>query len=211
MNVQMPISDVLPEQSFPACNVLLLEQHSRGIADKVPQVLQPSQFHTLNSLADLSGLDLHSEKGLTPVLILSLDALLTDTLTILTELQNNMPMPVVVFVNEHVLECTEAAIKTGVCAYIVDRNEPCEDKLAVIVELAIQRFHQIQGLESELQQTKDKLNERKLIDRAKGIIMQQKKLTEQEAYAQLRKTAMNNGKTMGEISRRIINVFEMLD
>lgn len=211
MNLQIPMNDVLSEQSFPACSVLLLEQSDRGIADKIQQAVQPSNFQTLNSLTDLTKLDLDAQSGLMSVLILSLDYLSQDALTVLMALQDIMPMPVVVFVNEHTPAYTEAALKTGVCAYIVDSHQPDKNRLSAIIELAIQRFNQIQGLESELQQTKDKLNERKLIDRAKGILMQQKNLTEQEAYAQLRKTAMNNGKTMGEISRRIISVFEMLD
>ena len=60
-------------------------------------------------------------------------------------------------------------------------------------------------------QTKEKLSDRKIIERAKGIIMQQKNLTEADAYGQMRKSAMNKGQSMAELSKHIISVFDLLD
>ena len=94
-------------------------------------------------------------------------------------------------------------------SYVVDDAQV--HRLPVIIDLAIARFEKMNGISAELEQTKEKLSERKIIERAKGIIMQQKNLTEDEAYVQMRKSAMNKGQSIAELSRHIISVFDLLD
>ena len=119
------------------------------------------------------------------------------------------PLPVAVFAKQSTNEILETAISAGVDSYVIDDTQA--HRVPTIIDLSIARFKQMHRLAEELEQTKDKLTERKLIERAKGIIMQQKNLSEDQAYGQMRKSAMNQGQSMAELSRRVISVFEMLN
>jgi response regulator NasT len=100
------------------------------------------------------------------------------------------------------------AVEAGVSAYIVDGLQ--ERKVKPILEAALARFSQYRALEKELGDTKAKLEERKSVDRAKGILMQQRGLSEPDAYQTLRKAAMDRNKRMVEIAESIITAHEML-
>lgn len=119
------------------------------------------------------------------------------------------PLPVAVFAKQSTNEILETAISAGVDSYVIDDTQA--HRVPTIIDLSIARFKQMHRLAEELEQTKEKLTERKLIERAKGIIMQQKNLSEDQAYGQMRKSAMNQGQSMAELSRRVISVFEMLN
>jgi len=142
------------------------------------------------------------------VLVMSVDFLDAVTLDALIKVNSKQPLPVVVFAKQHAPEVMKMVVEAGVSSYVVDDVQA--HRIPVILDLAMVRFAKMQNLNSELQQTKEKLSERKLIERAKGILMQQKHLSEEEAYSQMRKSAMNQGQSMADLARRIIDVFEML-
>jgi two-component system, response regulator / RNA-binding antiterminator len=79
-----------------------------------------------------------------------------------------------------------------------------------ILDLCISRFNAFSRLQEELDRTKTALEERKVIDRAKGILMKARGLSEEEAYALLRKTAMNEKKKIAEIAQSVITAAELL-
>jgi len=143
------------------------------------------------------------------VLVLSVDFLDAGMLDQLIKVNDASPLPVAVFAKQSTTEVLKTAISAGVDSYVVDDVQ--EHRLTTIIDLAILRFNKTHSLCEELEQTKEKLSERKLIERAKGIIMQQKHLTEEDAYVQMRKSAMNQGQSMAELSKRVISVFEMLN
>jgi response regulator NasT len=95
-----------------------------------------------------------------------------------------------------------------VSAYVVDGLS--DNRIKSIMDVAIARFREFHALKEELQRTKTDLADRKYIDKAKGIIMQQRKCTEAEAYAALRKMAMNTNKRLGEVARSVVDVLNML-
>jgi response regulator NasT len=105
-------------------------------------------------------------------------------------------------------ETTENAIRAGVSAYVVDGLNP--DRLKPLVEVAIARFREFQALRQELAETRSKLAERKVIEKAKGLLMQKKQLNEQEAYQALRKMAMDRNQRLGEVAQNVIDVMELL-
>jgi len=142
-------------------------------------------------------------------LVLSVDFLDAAMLDQLIKVNEKCPLPVSVFAKQSSQEILKTAICAGVDSYVVDDVQA--HRLQTIIELSMVRYEQFHILSEELEQTKEKLTERKLIERAKGIIMQQKHLTEDEAYVQMRKSAMNQGQSMAELSRRVISVFEMLN
>ena len=114
----------------------------------------------------------------------------------------------IVFTRDSKQFSIDAAIKAGASAYIVDCHDP--DRLGSLIGVAKSRFDEQQNLKKELVQTKVALNERKSVEKAKGIIMKTKNVSEDEAYNAIRKLAMNKNKRMGEISEQIISMAEVL-
>ena len=107
--------------------------------------------------------------------------------------------PIAMFVDQSDAASIEAAVDAGVSAYIVGGLH--KGRIKSILDLCISRFNAFARLQDELDRTRSALNERKVIDRAKGILMKAKNLPEPEAYALLRKTAMNENKKIVEIWR----------
>jgi response regulator NasT len=142
------------------------------------------------------------------VIIIDLDSPNRDTLENLRSVQNTTPRPMLLFTQEDGGEMIREALESGVSAYIVDglhtRN------VRPVVEAAMVRFRQFRALEKELCDARRHLQERKRVERAKGIIMQQKGLSEPEAYDLLRKAAMTRNQRLVEIADSIITAHEML-
>ena len=118
------------------------------------------------------------------------------------------PTPILVFTRDSQSESIDLAVKAGATAYVVDCNEP--ERLPTLLGVAMARFDEQQRLTKELLQTKNALQERKSVEKAKGIIMKSKHLSEDQAYNAMRKLAMNSNKRMGEIAEQIISASEVL-
>jgi two-component system, response regulator / RNA-binding antiterminator len=115
--------------------------------------------------------------------------------------------PVAIFVEQSDAASIEAAVEAGVAAYIV--GELRKERIKNIVQLCVSRFNALSRLQDELAHTRSQLEERKLVDRAKGILMQARKLPEAEAYALLRRTAMNENKKLTEVAQSVITAAEL--
>jgi response regulator NasT len=100
------------------------------------------------------------------------------------------------------------SVDAGVSAYIVDGLK--KERMKPILDLCVSRFNAFAKLQEELERTKSQLEDRKVIEKAKGILMKVKGLTEDEAYVLLRSTAMREKKKIGEIAQSIITASEML-
>jgi response regulator NasT len=116
--------------------------------------------------------------------------------------------PIVMFTNDEDTSHVNEAVAAGVTAYIVDGLSP--ERIRPILAVAMARFRHQEALLAELDSTRDALHERKLIDRAKGLLMQRQRLTEPEAYARLRKAAMNKGMKLVDIAQQMIDMAELL-
>ena len=123
-------------------------------------------------------------------------------------LNQDIPKPVIVFTQKSQPELTKGAIQAGVSAYVIDGFSV--QRIRAIIELAVARFDEDQALRDELRTTKSKLQERKLIERAKGIIMEKRHLKEDEAYKALRKLAMDKNQRIAEVAEDVINVSKLL-
>lgn len=121
---------------------------------------------------------------------------------------NKRPTPMLLFTRDSRSDSIVSAVKAGASAYIVDCEEP--ERIGSLLDVAKARFHEQQRLKKELDETKYALQERKTIEKAKGIIMESRKLSEGQAYNALRKLAMNHNKRMGEIAEQIIAASEVL-
>jgi response regulator NasT len=124
-------------------------------------------------------------------------------------LSERKPRPIVMFSADRSAETIRAATRAGVSAYVVDGMDAA--RVAPIIEAALARFHEFHAMRRELAPTKSRLSERKAIDRAKGILMKARKLSEDEAYAALRRMAMDHGKRLGEVAQQVIDVANVLN
>jgi response regulator NasT len=116
--------------------------------------------------------------------------------------------PIILFTEDKTTSSMDAAMAAGVSAYIVDGLRA--ERVLPVLQVALARFRQEQKLLTELSDTKLKLADRKVIDRAKGLLMSHHKLTEDQAYQKLRSMAMNKKLKLAELAQRIIDVEDLL-
>jgi response regulator NasT len=157
-----------------------------------------------------SSADLYAEaERLKPdVVIIDVDSPDRDTLEHLAVLSSSAPRPVVMFTQDDDSDKIREAVRAGVSAYIVDGLEGARVK--PILEVAIARFEQFQALRRELDETGEKLAERKLIERAKGLLMQGRGLSEEDAYRALRRQAMENNTRLADVARQVVSIAGLL-
>ncbi len=147
--------------------------------------------------------------GLAPdVVIVDMQSPDRDVLEDMQRIYREEPRPIVMFVDESDSESIRAAVSAGVSAYVVDGLK--SRSVQPIIEAAIARFRAFQALRSELEAARSSLEERKLVERAKGVLMKRRGLGEQEAYDLLRKTAMNRGCKLADVARQLIHAAELL-
>ncbi len=142
------------------------------------------------------------------VIIIDMEMPDRDTLEQLYTINQDQPRPIVMFADNSESDVIEAAVKAGVSAYVVDGLNT--ERVKPIMDVAIARFREFQALREELEQKKSTLADRKLIDKAKGIIMKQRGMDEAEAYKSLRKMAMDSNKRISEIAKDVIAIAELL-
>ena len=116
--------------------------------------------------------------------------------------------PIVMFTNDNDTSHVRDAVAAGVSAYIVAGLAP--ERIRPILDVAMARFQHEQALRRELADVRTELQDRKLIDRAKGLLMQRQGLSEQQAFDKLRKAAMDRGLKLGEVAQRILDAADLL-
>jgi two-component system, response regulator / RNA-binding antiterminator len=116
--------------------------------------------------------------------------------------------PIVLFTEDNDTSHVKDAVAAGVNAYIVAGLAP--ERIRPILDVAMARFEHEQGLRQALQSAKTELQDRKSVDRAKGLLMQRQGLSEQQAYDKLRKTAMDKGLKLADVAQRMLDVADLL-
>lgn len=116
--------------------------------------------------------------------------------------------PIVLFSDDEDTSHVRAAIAAGVSAYVV-AGLPA-DSIKPVIDVAMARFQHEEGLRRELADVRGQLEERKVIERAKGLLMSKHDLSEQEAYARLRKAAMDKGMKLADVAQRLLDVADLL-
>src|SRR6266850_2234799 len=141
------------------------------------------------------------------VILIDLENPSRDVLEQMFQVSRAVKRPVAMFVDQSDSASIEAAVDAGVSAYIVGGMR--KERVQNILDLCISRFNAFARLQDELERTRTALDERKAIDRAKGILMKAKNLTEQDAYALLRRTAMNENKKIADVAQSVITAAEL--
>lgn len=142
------------------------------------------------------------------IIIIDIELPDRDILEDLRSIQNNAPKPMVMFSQNEDSQNIRNAIEAGVSAYVVD--DVSEKKLKPVLDAAIASFSQYQNLLDELDATKIELEQRKIIEKAKGLLIKQRAISEDEAYQLLRKSAMNQNKKISDIAKNLISAAELL-
>jgi response regulator NasT len=141
------------------------------------------------------------------VILIDLENPSRDVLEQMFQVSRVVKRPVAMFVDQSDTASIQASVDAGVSAYIVDGLK--KERIKSILDLCISRFNAFSRLQNELEQTKSALEERKVIDRAKGILMKAKSLSEDAAYALLRRTAMNENRKIAEVAQSVITAAEL--
>lgn len=142
------------------------------------------------------------------VILIDLENPSRDVLEQMFQVSRAVRRPIAMFVDQSDAASIRESVEAGVSAYIVDGLK--KERIKPILDLCISRFNAFAKLQDELDRTRSALEERKVIDRAKGILMKVKGLTEDEAYVLMRSTAMREKKKIGEIAQSILTASELL-
>lgn len=143
------------------------------------------------------------------VIVIGLDNASRDSLEQMFQVSRSVRRPIAMFVDTSDSATIEAAVDAGVSAYVVDGLR--KDRVRPIIDVTISRFHAFQRLQEELTQAKQALEARKVIERAKGILMKQKGMTEEEAYHLLRRTAMRQKRKLFDIAQSVVTAAQMFE
>jgi response regulator NasT len=142
------------------------------------------------------------------VIIIEVDSPSRDTLEHLSIINEHNPKPVVMFSSDHDSSLIGKAIRSGVSAYVVDGL--AHHRVLGILELAIARFREYQALKDELLQTKNQLADRKVIEKAKGLLIKHKGMDEEAAFKAMRKMAMDKGQSLSDVAHNIVSVMALI-
>ncbi|MGL5167771.1 MAG: ANTAR domain-containing response regulator [Afipia sp.] len=142
------------------------------------------------------------------VILIDLENPSRDVLEQMFQVSRAVRRPIAMFVDQSDAASIQQSVEAGVSAYIVDGLK--KERIKPILDLCISRFNAFSKLQDELDRTKSALEDRKILDRAKGLLMKAKGLTEEEAYVLIRSTAMREKKKIGEIAQSIITAAELL-
>lgn len=142
------------------------------------------------------------------VIVIDTESPSRDVLEHLVALTQRTPRPVVMFAADGSTDTIRRATRAGVSAYVVgglDRN-----RIRAIIDAAVARFEQSQDLRSRLAEANLRLDERKLVERAKGLLMRARGLDEESAYRALRRMSMDQNRRIGEVARSVIGMADFL-
>ncbi len=194
--------------SNPADLCILVVDANTSRAELLAQILteygyQPTYCH---DHADLDNAVHNTNPKMVIVGVNVIDESLLKNIETITQ-QN--PRPVIILAERHAPELLQQAVRAGVSAHIVGGFQP--QQLQPIIDIAQAQFTESRALYTELAKTQKKLAERKLIERAKGMLMAKKSINEAQAYQHLRKMAMDKGMTLATASKNTIDILNLLE
>jgi len=187
--------------------VLLVDER----ADRARDLASTLEEAGCQVVAQLVGaVDLHATlRAVQPdVVIVDMDSPDRDTLEDMKRITSEQPRPIVMFVDETDSESIRSAVRAGVAAYVVKGAAP--ERIRPVLEVACARFEHLQALEGELARAQSTLADRKLIERAKGILMEKRGLSEELAFQMLRNMAMKRGMRLADVARHVLAAAEII-
>lgn len=187
--------------------ILLVTDTAKPIGELRETLLQQG-YEVLTDVASSTALLGSVERQRPDVVIIDTESPSRDTLEQLSVMNALAPRPVVMFTHDSDQQLIRAAVGAGVTTYVVDGLDA--DKLSPIIDVAMVRFAEDDKLRQRLAKVEQQLSDRKLIDRAKGLLMDKRGMTEAAAFEMLRTQAMKQGVTLAEMARQIIAMADLL-
>lgn len=187
---------------------ILIIDESRSRAGEICAGLALAGYQVAAILADSENLTREVETLKPDVILIETDSPSRDTLENLAAMHRNMPRPVVMFAQEGEDDAIRAAVRVGVSAYVVDGLDP--RRLKGVIDVARAQFDEYQALRRELDEISKKLGDRKIVERAKGLLMKARNLDEDGAYHTLRKLAMQRGQPLVQVARDVVDMAQLL-
>lgn len=170
--------------------------------------LREAGYENLTIVHDVTGIARRIAEIEPDVIVIDLENPNRDMLENMFQLSRAVKRPIAMFVDKSDRASIEASVEAGVSAYVVDGLK--QERVKPILDMAISRFNAFSRMTRELEEARTELESRKLVDRAKGILMTTRGLTEPQAYALLRKTAMNQNRKISEIAESLITAARLL-
>jgi len=177
-------------------------------AKPLKQSLIDTGYDVIAHLKDTVNLDNACCELQPDIVIIDTDSPSRDTLENICVMTMHEPRPIMMFTHDDNKEQIKLATQAGVCAYVVGTIP--NERLRPVIDAAVARFEEFKNLRQELSEANIKLSERKVIERAKGLLMKQRKIDEDEAYGMLRKMAMQKNMRVGTLSKQIVQAAELL-
>jgi response regulator NasT len=187
---------------------ILVIDENRIRAAIIEAGLREAGYERVTIVHDVTGIAARIAEFEPDVIVIDLENPNRDMLENMFQLSRAVKRPIAMFVDRSDAASIEAAVDAGVSAYIVDGLR--KERVKPILDMAISRFNAFSRMARELEEARSELETRKLVDRAKGILMKSRGLSEAEAYALLRRTAMNQNRKIGEIAQSLITAAGLL-
>jgi response regulator NasT len=174
----------------------------------IEEGLRDAGHHRVTVIHQVQGVARIIETLRPDVIVIDIENPNRDMMEHLFQLTRTLSRPIAMFVDRSDTASIEAAVDAGVSAYIVDGLR--KERVKPILDMAVSRFNAFSRLQRELAEAKSALEERKIVDRAKGILMKTRHLSEEDAYALLRQAAMNEKKKIAEIAQSVVTAAGLL-
>ena len=187
---------------------IIVVEPDRDRALMIVDSLREAGDNTIRVISEFSSLSRQIADAQPDIVIVDLSSPTRDIIEELTLATSPLDRPVAVFADKSDDSLTKAAIEAGVSAYVVDGLRP--ERLLPVLSAAVARFNMFRRMRDELTEPKRALEERKIIDRAKGLLMKARGISEDEAYALLRKTAMDKGKKIRDVAQALVTAADLL-
>ncbi|AVF05720.1 MULTISPECIES: ANTAR domain-containing response regulator [Devosia] len=191
----------------PDLSILIIDEN-RIRASIIEEGLREAGYARVAVIHDVNEVGRTIALTMPDVIFIDLENPKRDTLEHFFSLSRAIQRPIAMFVDRSDGTMIEKAVEAGVSAYVVDGLK--KERVKPILDMAISRFNAFSRLSRELEEARSALEERKIVDQAKGILMKTKGLSEPEAYALLRKTAMNQNRRLIDIAQSLITAANLL-
>jgi len=187
---------------------ILIIDENRIRASIIEEGLREAGHHRVTLLHDVNEVARTIGTTAPDVVVIDLENPNRDRLEHFFSLSRAIQRPIAMFVDRSDGAMIEAAVEAGVSAYVVDGLK--KERVKPILDMAISRFNAFSRLSRELEQARSELEDRKIIDQAKGILMRTKGIGEADAYALLRRTAMNQNRKIVDIAQSLVTASGLL-
>jgi two-component system, response regulator / RNA-binding antiterminator len=181
--------------------ILVIDENALR-ASVIEAGLREAGHHDVTVLLEVHGAARQIERVQPDVIVIDLQNPNRDMLESMFQLSRSVKRPIAMFVDRSEPGAIERAVDAGVSAYVVDGLR--QERIKPILDMSISRFNAFARMQRELDEAKSELEGRKMVDRAKSILMKSRGLSEDEAYKLLRKTAMNQNRKIGEIAQSLV-------